>query len=128
VTDILKSFAIVSTGISGGLALWDGSTTNFKLTNAIAMGAGQFPAGNAWIRGASVTLMGGASGDWAIIGHSGANGDWVTSRAVTNGTVGQASNIFDDAAAYYFTNGEYFDVHMSGTTGYVIVKIDYVDD
>lgn len=76
-------------------------------------GAGKFPEGNFYLRRVAISHgiqsdTGGLS--YAVIGHSGPNGDWVSPVVV--GT-GHAEISFDADAAPLFTAGEYFDLHAS---------------
>jgi hypothetical protein len=80
-------------------------------------GAGKFPSGSFYLRRVSVThsidgIPGG--GSYAVIGHSGPNGDWVSPMIV--GT-GQAGISYDADAAPLFTPDEYFDLHTNCAHG-----------
>lgn len=129
-TEIVKTFAVASTGNLNGLATWDTAGQCFKIDSTIgpASGlAGLFPTGNAWIRSISLTVFGGNAGDWAIVGHSGPNGDWVTPPVVA-GAAGHAEKMvtFDGDAAFFFAAGEYLDVHCHPEM-HVIVWVSYVN-
>jgi hypothetical protein len=78
-----------------------------------APGAGKFPEGNFYLRRVSIShaIEGDTGGSsYAVIGHSGPNGDWVSPMVV--GT-GHAELSFDADTAPLFTVGEYFDLHAS---------------
>ena len=80
-------------------------------------GAGEFPSGNFYLRKVSLShsIEGEAGlGSYAVVGHSGPNGDWVSPMIV--GT-GHAEISFDPDAAPLFTSGEYFDLHTSCASG-----------
>lgn len=121
--DILKSFAYSSTGCSNGLMTF-GSDWRMGPGWA-APGSGVLPTTNFWIRAISITLLGGSSTDWAIVGHSGPNGDWITAPAV-NGTTEPI--IYPEDAMPYFTLGEYLDVHAPANAGNALVNVWYVED
>lgn len=108
----LKTFAYGSTSCAGQM-LYFGSSWQINFANR--PGAGQFPLGNFWLRLVTVTVMGGTPNvDWVVIGHSGPNGDWVSS-AVLSGHSMVFSYPAD--AAPLFTAGEYFDAHTSSCNG-----------
>ncbi len=87
---------------------------NWKMAPGFATpGAGKFPEGNFYLR--RVTISHAIEGDtgglsYAIIGHSGPNGDWLSPMIVGSG---QAEISFDADAAPLFTAGEYFDLHAT---------------
>jgi hypothetical protein len=74
-----------------------------------APGAGKFPQGSFWVRKVAIThwLQRPTQNSYAVVGHSGENGDWVSPMIVG---CGQAVTSYDGAAPL-FTPGEYFDVH-----------------
>jgi hypothetical protein len=120
-TQALKSFAYASTGCSGGL-MYFGS--NWAMGAQWAQpGSGTFPSGDFWIRAVSLTYFG-SGNDWAIVGHSGPNGDWVTPPALPGHTI---KIVYPPDASPLFTAGEYFDVHSSCSSGAdALVAIWYV--
>jgi hypothetical protein len=80
-------------------------------------GAGKFPSGSFYLRRVSIThIVDGeaGAGAYAVIGHSGPNGDWVSPMIVGNG---QAEIAYDADAAPLFTPGEYFDFHTNCARG-----------
>lgn len=87
---------------------------NWKMAPGFALpAAGKFPVGNFYLRRVAIThaIAGDTGGlSYAVIGHSGPNGDWVSPPIV--GT-GHAEMSFDADAAPLFTAGEYFDLHTS---------------
>jgi hypothetical protein len=80
-------------------------------------GAGAFPDDRFYLRAVGLTFLpnGGSkppSGDWALVGHSGSNGDWVTPAVPLGQTLyitfpADAAPLFDVAAQ------EFFDVHVN---------------
>ena len=120
-TQALKSFAYASASCSDGLFYFNG---NFELNSGNTPGSGQFPIGNFYLRRVALTVIGGSSNDWAVVGHSGSNGDWVSGAVIG----GHDSIItYDQDAAPLFTAGEYFDVHAScGSGQWVFVAFWYV--
>jgi hypothetical protein len=87
---------------------------NWKMAPGFAApGAGKFPDGNFYLRRVAIShaIQGDTGGSsYAVIGHSGPNGDWVSPMIV--GT-GNAQISFDADAAPLFSAGEYFDLHAS---------------
>lgn len=90
------------------------SDRNWKMAPGFAApGAAKFPEGNFYLRRVAISHAiqddtGGMS--YAVIGHSGPNGDWVSPMIV--GT-GHAEISFDADAAPLFSVGEYFDLHAN---------------
>lgn len=118
----LKSFAYASTGCSNGFLTFGTGSFQMGLGAGMAQpGSFYFPTGNFYIRKVSLTLIGGGATNWAIVGHSGPNGDWITKPAIT----GHDSLMdYDIDAAPLFTAGEFLDVHISfcdGVSGLVAV-------
>jgi len=113
----LKSFSYQSLTVScdgkDQLLPFD-TTSNWKIAPEFAApGAGKFPEGNFYLRRVAIShaIQGDTGGmSYAVIGHSGPNGDWVSPVVV--GT-GHAEISFDADAAPLFTAGEYFDLHAS---------------
>jgi len=124
-TQPLLSFAYVSSGIVtvGGAPLFKfDASGNWKMAPGFAApGSGAFPSGNFWVRKVGITVTG-SSGAWAIIGHSGANGDW-TSEAVLSGN-SKDVDFFEDAAPL-FTAGDYFDCHPSVNDPSMVVDLAF---
>jgi hypothetical protein len=87
---------------------------NWKMAPGFAVpGAGKFPEGNFYLRRVAIShaIQGDTGGlSYAVVGHFGPNGDWVSPVVV--GT-GHAEISFDADAAPLFTAGEYFDLHAS---------------
>lgn len=87
---------------------------NWKMAPGFAApGAGKFPEGNFYLRRVAIShkIEGDAGGQsYAVIGHSGPNGDWVSPMLAGSG---HAEISFDVDAAPLFTAGEYFDLHAS---------------
>ena len=122
-TQALKSFAYASSGCTSTpspLLTFNG-TANWQMGVGSGMagpGAGVFPTGNFYVRAVSITVVGGASTNWALIGHSGPNGDWTTGAVPP----GQNKKInFPADAAPLYTAGEYFDAHVSACDGISIL-------
>ncbi len=113
----LKSFGyqslIISCDGKDQLLPFDASR-NWKMGREFAEpGAGKFPEGNFYLRRVAIShaIQGDTGGlSYAVVGHSGPNGDWVSPLVV--GT-GHAEISFDADAAPLFTAGEYFDLHAS---------------
>jgi hypothetical protein len=111
----LKSFGYQSLTIScdgkDQLLPFD-TNRNWKMAPGFAApGAGKFPEGNFYLRRVAIShaIFGDTGGlSYAVIGHSGPNGDWVSPMVVGNG---HAEMSFDADAAPLFTAGEYFDLH-----------------
>lgn len=83
-----------------------------------APGAGKFPSGAFFLRKVSIThSIDGVpgAGSYAVVGHSGPNGDWVSPMIV--GALGHALISYDADAAPLFTPGEYFDLHADCERG-----------
>lgn len=113
----LKSFSYQSLTVScdgKDQLLPFGANGNWKMAPESALAAaGKFPESNFYLRRVAISHTiqqdtGGSS--YAVIGHSGPNGDWVSPMVV--GT-GHAEISFDADAAPLFTAGEYFDLHAS---------------
>jgi hypothetical protein len=108
----LKSFAYATNGNSSGFLLF-GSTGGWQMglgTGMVAPGSGSFPSGDFYVRAIAVTVPSGTAGNWALIGHSGPNGDWVTPPVLVGHTEWFK---YPDDAAPLFTAGEYFDCHIA---------------
>ena len=113
----LKSFGYQSIPVScdgkDQLLPFD-ANRNWKMAPGSALpGAGNFPEGNFYLRRVAIshTIQSDTGGSsYAVIGHFGPNGDWVSPLIV--GT-GHAELSFDADAAPLFTAGEYFDLHAS---------------
>ena len=91
---------------------------DWKMAPGFAVpGAGEFPDGKFYLRQVSIThSIGGQAGDgsYAVVGHSGPNGDWVSPMIVGSG---QAEISYPQDAAPLFTPGEYFDLHTNCARG-----------
>lgn len=115
----LKSFAYVSNGCSGGLFTFGSS---FQINGSTPPGSFIWPTGDFYIRKVSLTITNPSPNPtaWAIVGHSGPNGDWITSPVFENETRVMP---FSADAAPLFTAGEYFDVHgdCDGSTAILAV-------
>ena len=113
----LKSFGYQSLTVScdgkDQLLAFD-TNRNWKMAPGFAApGAGKFPEGNFYLRRVAIShaIQGDTGGlSYAVSGHSGPNGDWVSPMVV--GT-GNAEMSFDADAAPLFTAGEHFDLHAS---------------
>ncbi len=122
-TTPLLSFAYESVGpclVSGanmflftspsGWKMGPGSGSDYAIPGS---GASIMPTASFYIRKIGVTTLGGTTGDWVLIGHSGPNGDWVTPKVLPNQTF---VIDFDATAAPLFTVGgttpEYLDAHQ----------------
>jgi hypothetical protein len=116
-TIALKSFGYQSLTVScdgkDQLLAFD-TNRNWKMAPGFALpGAGKFPEGNFYLRRVAIShAIEGDTGSlsYAVIGHFGPNGDWVSPMVV--GT-GHAELSFDADAAPLFTVGKYFDLHAS---------------
>ena len=126
----LKSFAYVSSGCTTSpatLLVFDGAG-HWKMgsgTDMAAPGAGSFPSGNFFVREVSLKVLSGSASTWVIIGHSGANGDWITG-ASTIGDPAQSIVFPSDAAPLFMAGAsplEYFDVHTSSCDGSISVAV-----
>ncbi|MGC2032945.1 MAG: hypothetical protein WA642_23215, partial [Steroidobacteraceae bacterium] len=111
----MKSFAYASGGCTntpaalltfGGSGAWQMGLGS----GMAAPGSGTFPTGDFYVREISLSVIGGSPGNWAVIGHSGPNGDWVTGAVQPGQT--KTFRFFQDAAPL-FTAGEYFDAHIA---------------
>jgi hypothetical protein len=116
-TVLLKSFGYQSLTVpcdGTDQLLRFGKNQEWKMAPGFAVpGAGEFPEGNFYLRHVAISheILGDTGGlSYAVIGHSGPNGDWVSPMVV--GT-GQAEISFGADAAPLFTAGEYFDLHAS---------------
>ncbi len=115
-TQPLKSFAYASIGctaVSGAPLLVFGPNNQWKMGPGYApSGAGPLPSINFWIRSISVTFFndGAVPQEWAIVGHSGPGGDWVSPAVVAN--YGAVTKDYPSDAAPLFTLGEYLDFHV----------------
>jgi hypothetical protein len=81
-------------------------------------GAGTFPSGKFFLRRVTVThVITGTAGPlaYAMVGHSGPNGDWISPMIVGNEQSAIIS--YDADAAPLVTPGEYFDIHASCESG-----------
>jgi hypothetical protein len=126
----LKSFSYMSqrcTDVDGAPLLTFSKDGKWRMGLGADMappGAGIFPTGNFNLRRVGLTVMGGSVDDWALIGHSGPNGDWV-SLAVPSGKSEWMD--FPSDASPLFSAGEYFDAHVSNCNGtHVLVSFWYV--
>jgi hypothetical protein len=112
----LKSFAFKSAPVacSGNDQLMP--LTQYKEEKAppAQPGAGDWPTGVFYIRIACIThyVQGSQIHSFAVVGHSGPNGDHTTPLLIGNGTL--CSPVFDPPII--FTPGEYLDLH-AGCTG-----------
>ncbi len=90
------------------------ASRNWKMAPGFAApGAGAFPEGSFYLRRVAIShaILGDTGGlSYAVIGHSGPNGDWVSPMVV--GT-GHAEISFDADAAPLFIAGEYLDLHAA---------------
>lgn len=116
-TQALLSFAYGSCGPTnspdGAPVLKFDNSGKWKMglgTDMAAAGSGAFPTGNFYLRGLGVTVLGGAAGNWVMVGHSGPNGDW-TAPPVLPGRTDWFT--YPEDAAPLFTAGEYFDAHVA---------------
>ena len=117
-----NTIALKSFGYQSLVVLCDGKdqslpvdpNRNWKMAPGFALpGAGKFPEGSFYLRHVAIShaIQGDTGGlSYAVIGHSGPNGDWVSPMVV--GT-GHAEISFDADAAPLFTAGEFFDLHAS---------------
>lgn len=90
-------------------------------------GAGSWPTEPIWIFHSSITLLSPDATNWAIIGHSGTNGDW-TSDPATPGR-GAISRDFPVTHPVYFDPvSDYLDVHVARCSDgtWVILNFEYV--
>jgi len=79
--------------------------------------SGHFPPGQFFIRKifvAHIITGGPVTGAYAVVGHSGPNGDWVSPMVIGPNAVGK--NSFPADAPVIFAPGEYLDIH-AGCTG-----------
>lgn len=117
----LKSFAYQSRPVSctgGDQLLPFDAAGNWKLQPGFAKpGSGEFPNGSFYLRLVSIShSIDGEAGSaaYAVVGHSGPNGDWVSPMITGNG---HADISFPADAAPLFTPGEYFDLHATCKRG-----------
>lgn len=107
----IRSFAYASSSITNGMAYFG---SDYRMgPGFVQPGAGNLPTDTEWyVRKIGLTYLGGsANTDWAIVGHSGPNGDWCTPAC----PAGQYVEVdFPADAPVQFENGEYFDVHVTG--------------
>jgi hypothetical protein len=121
----LKSFAYDSVGyclVSGAPMFLFSQPNGWQMgPGFVAPGSGVLPTTDFYIRAIGLTVMGGNAGDWAVIGHSGSNGDWVTPKLL----VGQPPLImrFDADAAPLFTLGEYLDAHKGLSDSALMISV-----
>lgn len=90
-------------------------------------GAGPWPAGNFSIRYVCIShyVNGVTANAYAVVGHSGPNGDWI-SPMIQGST--QQCIVYPYETPVQFTVGEYLDVHTSCQTGsnhWVAMSVGY---
>lgn len=110
-----EGFALACTGNDTLMPLQGGPAYNWH-TQTATPGAGQWPAGqNLTARKVCVTHKGQFSGDsYAVVGHSGPNGDHVSPYVIGVGTQCMS---YEKDAPVVVTGGEYFDVHAACQSG-----------
>lgn len=110
----LLSFAFGSTGIillGGNVPLLTfGGGDTWKLTPLITPGSGSWPATDFWIRGISLTYLCAPPRNWAIVGHGGSNGDWITPPVL--GGESRLVQYPEDACPLFTLETDYLDVHV----------------
>ena len=100
---------------------WEWETQNAK------PGAGVWPVGyNLTVRKVCLTHAGSFTGpSYAVVGHSGPNGDHVSPYLVNQS--GSVCMSYEKDAAVVVTGGEYFDIHAGCSVGshHVILQLWY---
>lgn len=112
-TSALKSFAYQSDNCINNFLYF---SNNWQINASNPPGAGSFLTGNFWVRAISLAYFNnGGTNDWAVVGHSGPNGDWITPPAIAGRDT--VTIVYPADTAPKFTAGEYFDVHTGSCSG-----------
>lgn len=127
----LKSFSYMSQTVTcdgGDQLLPFDKKGDWKMAPGYAPpGAGEFPSGNFFVRVVTLshTIDGKVADSYAVVGHSGPNGDHISPWMVGPGTQMIA---YPEDAAPLFTAGEYFDLHSRCMSGihWATMQIWYV--
>lgn len=109
-----RGYALACTGNDTLMPLDGGPNYNWH-TQSAPSGAGPYPAGyNITVRKVCVTHFTSDPNAYAVVGHSGPNGDHVSPVVIGNGT--QCMSYEKDAPVVVI-GGEYFDVHAACNSG-----------
>ena len=109
---------------AGDLMPLDGAGNWNTYSSVPGAHVGWNPNQNMTVRKVCIVHEGNMTGaSYAVVGHNGPNGDWVTPRINTT----EAFCMSFDSVPVVFTGGEYFDIHAGCTSGshHVILTIWY---